>query len=625
MGYIVKGTLKGALCFDCIEPLDGLVLKAYALAAGRDIAALAVARTKDTFEAVPDSHRDDKASRLLAEARIDAAGGYSLDFSKAPNYAGEAFELDLYCTTVPRRKNEGGLPPPMQFTLTVVQPAWREWRDDRIAAWDHTVPYRTWCGIRGRFGAWVICGMVRHCETQAPIGGVRVRAFDVDWLQDDELGSGVTDGTGHFRIDYLALDFKQTIFSPSINLEWTGGPDLYFKVETLGGTALLAEPSSRGRAADRENAGPCFCVDLCLKEQPPTTEALPVFDALGVYLYASQIESAVPGSGLTVGDHRAFYSNVRLNGVLPKKLGGQPMEYRFEARRTDALGNAVGPWAAVSTTQFAATAIGRVERYAPAFVGDPNPVKTSIMVADPASPAAGPNRAAIVAGWIQVPQFSNVFGPDGFFEPNGNMLSLMTDVLAPQPAINLINVIAGESGTAHGAVMAQNQHIALRMRVRVVGQPATETDAGTCFHVATENTVYNNVHRGGSWAPVDKLGQLCGCSVDSLQLRGGGCAGLNAALDVLFTAVHPNLGSVGVSMNGPGGPYGFGIPAIVTAGNHFGQAANGAPPPAPPAPPWTFASLPDCAYIVTLSVPLLLTTGDSSPDPVTDQIAFCKK
>ena len=39
-----------------------------------------------------------------------------------------------------------------------------------------------------RFGAWTICGHVRHCETKAPIGGVSVRAFDVDWLQDDALG-----------------------------------------------------------------------------------------------------------------------------------------------------------------------------------------------------------------------------------------------------------------------------------------------------------------------------------------------------------------------------------------------------------------------------------------------------
>ena len=36
-------------------------------------------------------------------------------------------------------------------------------------------------------------------------------------------------------------------------------------------------------------------------------------------------------------------------------------------------------------------------------------------------------------------------------------------------------------------------------------------------------------------------------------------------------------------------------------------------------------SLADCAYIITLSVSLLLTTGDSIPNPIHDQIGFCKK
>lgn len=622
MSYYLKGTLKGALCFDCIEPLEGLVVKAYALAPGRDATALAVARTKDTFEAVPDDARAAKGARLLAEASIDANGGYTLDFSKAPNYRGEAFEIDLYCATVPRRKNQDGLPPPMQFTLTVVQPLWREVRDQRLAAWDYAIPYRTWCGIRARFGAWVICGQVRHCETQAPIGGVRVRAFDVDWLQDDALGDAVTDGSGHFRIDYLSQDFKQTIFSPWINLEWTGGPDLYFKVETLGGLPLLAEPPSRGRDTDRENAGPCFCVDLCTGEQPPVTEPLPVFTRLGGYPYVGGIQSAVPGSGLTAGDDRAFFSTVRLNGILSKTLGGQPMEYRFEYRETAPDGTLPGAWIPVATTQFAATMLGEVERFAPDFPGDPNPVKTHPMMADPGTPVAGPGNAAIVDGWIQVPQFSDYNAPNGFFVPNGNMLNVITPALVPVPALDMANVMAGESSTAHGATLAQNRHISLRMKVRVVGQPATEAAAGTCFHVAIENTVYNNVHKGGSWAPVDVPNQLCACSLDSLQLRAGGCAGLNASLDVLFTAAHPNLGTVSVSMNGPGGPYGFGMPVPPNPADRFGQAINGAPPPGGG---WTFNALPDCAYIVTLSAQLQLTTGDSSPLPVLDQIAFCKK
>jgi hypothetical protein len=36
------------------------------------------------------------------------------------------------------------------------------------------------------------------------------------------------------------------------------------------------------------------------------------------------------------------------------------------------------------------------------------------------------------------------------------------------------------------------------------------------------------------------------------------------------------------------------------------------------------SSLTPCAYIVELSVEVLLTTGDSVPLPLEDQIAFCK-
>ncbi|MFC3148511.1 hypothetical protein [Piscinibacterium candidicorallinum] len=614
MSYVFKGSLRGALCGDCIEPLAGLTLKLYRVDADARTTALAVAAAKDTFGPVDDAAAAAKAGRLLAEGLIDDQGNFSIGLSEK-NYDGGPFELDLWCPTVPHLKPGPRPPVPLQFGITVLQPLWRQTEREQIAAWEYVIPHRAWCGVRGRFGAWTICGHVRHCETQAPIGGVRVRAFDVDWLQDDDLGSAVTNAAGHFRIDYLASDFKRTIFSPSINLEWTGGPDLYFRVETLGGTPLLNEPPSRGRAPDRENAGPCFCVDLCLKEQPRTNEPLPVFDALGGYLFASQIDSAVPGSGKTVGDHRAFYSTVRLNGVLPKTLNGQPLEYRFEYRSTDASGNPTGPWTHVAPAQCSATFIGRNERYAPAFPGDPNPVKTRYIYADPAVPGGGPDNAQIVGGWIRVPQAANVFAPEGFFNPNGNMLNVITGALAASPSIDVNGVKGGDSSTVFGAIFASNRHVGLRMRVREVGNPASETDAGTCAHVAIENVRYQNVSKGGAWAPFKLSDQLAVVSVDVLQLRANGCAGVQAGLDVVITATHPNLGAVNVSMQGPGGPYAFTLPAAGPNERVGACAPSG----------FTVAGLADCAYIIDLSAELLLTTGDSAPLPVTDRIGFCKK
>ncbi len=615
MAYILKGTLKGALCRDCVEPLVGMTLRAYRMAADSDPTPLAVAHAKDTFAPVDDAAQAAKAPRLLAEALIGEGGVFSIELSGQPDYAGEAIELDLHGDSVPRLEPGPTPPAPMQFTITTLQPLWRPVGNDRVAAWDYTIPWRYWCAVRGRFGAWAICGRVVHCATQAPIGNVRVRAFDVDWLQDDALGSGITDGSGHFRIDYNVAAFRNTIFSPAINLEWTGGPDLYFRVETLAGTPLLAEPPSRGRAPDRENVGPCACVDLCLEQQPPGDEPLPVFDALGSYLFASAVHSAVPGSGRTVGDDRAFYATVRLNGVCPKLLNGQPMEYRFEWRPTDGSGSPIGAWTPVGIGQFAATTLGRLERYAPTSPGDPNPIKTAYVQVDPANPGGGPLHAAIVDGWIRVPQFSNVFGPEGFFDPNGNLLNLVTGALLASPGIDVNGVLAGASSTSLGAPLAANRHLALRMLVREVGNPGSAGPAGICFHVAIENTLYDGVAKGGSWAPSKANDQRALVSVDVQQLRSNGCAGVTSGLDVLLTATHPNLGAVSLVMAGPGGPYAFDLPAAVP-GERFGAAtADG----------WNIASLPDCAYIITLGAQLLLTTGDSVPDMVWDQIGFCKK
>ena len=68
-----------------------------------------------------------------------------------------------------------------------------------------------------------------------------------------------------------------------------------------------------------------------------------------------------------------------------------------------------------------------------------------------------------------------------------------------------------------------------------------------------------------------------------------------SALTIRYTAAHPNLGPVTVHMDGPGGPYAT-----------------------------TVADLKKCAYIVKLSVTILLTTGDGVPDPIGDEVAFCK-
>jgi len=55
------------------------------------------------------------------------------------------------------------------------------------------------------------------------------------------------------------------------------------------------------------------------------------------------------------------------------------------------------------------------------------------------------------------------------------------------------------------------------------------------------------------------------------------------------------------------------LPAAVP-GERFGTAT----------PTFNVGNLQPCAYIVTLEVQLLLTTGDGVPSDLFDQIAFCK-
>ena len=98
-----------------------------------------------------------------------------------------------------------------------------------LAGWDYCLPARFWCALRSLFDAWVICGHVTVCDTKEPVEGVKVFAFDRDWLQDDPLGFGVTDAAGHFRIDYTGADFRRGTF---INIELFGGPDVYFRIES---------------------------------------------------------------------------------------------------------------------------------------------------------------------------------------------------------------------------------------------------------------------------------------------------------------------------------------------------------------------------------------------------------
>jgi hypothetical protein len=273
-----------------------------------------------------------------------------------------------------------------------------------------------------------------------------------------------------------------------------------------------------------------------------------------------------------------------------------------------------GGYTQVAPGQIARTVIGKLEVYAPAFPSDPNPVKTTPYTVNG---TAGPTELVTTFtgdGWIRVPQESDVFGV-GNFVANGDMINLLTTTLNAWTPKNMAGLGAGQDASLVGGGLAHDRMYGIRMWVREAGNAASAILAGECARVEIDNTLYDNELHHPDWAGWSTPGQLAVYLVDIQELQAGGCIELTNSLTVLLTAAHPNLGTVTVTMTGPGGPYPFTLPAAA-GGQQFGTATpNG----------WTFASLPDCAYIVTLEVQARLTTGDAVPSDVFDQIAFCKK
>ena len=334
--YIFKGRLCGFICNDCPEPLSKLMVRIYRLRSEQNVTALAVANPKDTLAVLSDQEVSDKNKMLIAEVETDAEGRFVFDLGKQGNYNGEAFELDVYCGTVPRLK-PGRVPPkPRQFSVTTIQPMWRQREEAAIAVWEYCIPTRFWCYFRGLFGAWTICGRLTTCAApHTPLVGAKVSAFDADWLQDDPLGVAVTDASGHFRIDYNSADFKKDILG--WNIELFGGPDVYFKAE-LGGINILNESQADGRRPGRENVGHCMCVELCSKQiQPPDVEHIPhwqqveVFD---IHPFPSASNSGFSAEGYAGGAANSFVfgGSVTLKGNCPLFNAAAPtheLEYRF--------------------------------------------------------------------------------------------------------------------------------------------------------------------------------------------------------------------------------------------------------------------------------------------------------
>jgi hypothetical protein len=614
MDHVFNGRLCGNLCGDCTEPLAGMTVRLYRTRSDQNVTALAVAGTKDTFSILTDEQVKAKQGALLGEYLTDADGAFTAVLGDKQGYGGGAFEVDVYCGTVPRRPPTPRMPPPLQFSVTVVQPQWRRTETGPVAAWQDCLSARYWCLVRSRFDAWTICGHVDVCKTGLPVAGVKVSAFDRDWLQDDPLGTAFTDGSGHFRIDYVGADFRKDILG--LNIELTGGPDLYFHVETPSGTPLLTESPDRGRAPDRENAGPCFCVELCVPEAPVVTHAW--FTRVGDFGIYSDINHLTDGltshavpfgfPGAHGGPGFGFTGGMKLVGDCPAQYptGGPLMRYRFLC---EVIGGGLG-LQPVTASQVIAVKVGTrpivwnvggepapgvhaQDIYVAPFGAPPGTVAP--VTPPPGLPNNvdwGPIPAAVMVpdanGWVPIdPAATN----GGF---SGPLLRLDSTTVVP-------GGVAPFDGAGNAVSSPKNGQM---LRIVFEAEPTTGPTGSTPTLTNPLERVYVN-----NWSDVNQVGLL--------QFSGAGnspCSGLSTALDILYTTDHELMAawSLGISTAAsiPGG-----VPVLPSGTVPRGVAS-------------TFhldiSTWPACSYLVALSTRRRLTDGETDDSGHTNYVTFCK-
>ena len=633
MAYTFKGRLCGLICTDCPEPLSNVVVRLYRHRGGQDVTALAVASPKDTFAILTDEQVKAKAPSLIAEAKTAADGNFVFELGDAQGYKGEAFEVDVYCGTVPHRKPGRKTPPPLQFSITTLRPMWRQTDTGFVGVWDYCIPTRYWCAVRLRFGAWTICGEVTVCDTKIPVVGVKVTAFDTDWIQDDEIGSAFTDGSGKFRIDYLAEDFEKTPFSPFINFEWVSGPDLYFKIETPGGTVLSAEPRSRGRDPDRENVGNCFCVDLCI-DKPPVDggNPIPLFTHVGQYR-VDPMYGDFTADGLAAAGNLAFTDTIPLIGLLPNGSAPDALEYHFQVAEYDSTGTILGAVSDVDQTMIAPTIIGQLEyfdwdaglmafvlRSANYWVNNAGAPLTTVHRNGLPDITVQLNQPVNPGGWIEVPR-QNGLVPNGqglFVGGFVSMVELDTtkltneffDLTAPPPELK-----AGESVPA--AKKSRMHRFKLFFEARKAPGPGPVLASNVREKIVLSNTHYTQ-HHHPSWAGfVDTERAVVMVDIAELATPGAGCNKVTDHVHALFTAYHPFLGNVSVYIEGSTPPP---LPAAISPAIVGGEAISPIG-----GHDFNITAQPNCAYILWLKVTLNLTYGYGPflPD-FYDHVAFCK-
>ena len=619
--YFIKGQLSGALGGECNEALSGMTVRLYRAVDQKDVFTHVAARAKDTYRVLESDDISDKRDRLLAEADTDDMGRFAVEISSKTEYRGGPVEIDVFTTSMPGQKEAGVDLNPIQISITTIQPRWRqsEQSDRQIASFTHVISARFWCMIRKLLGIWVICGRVVHCETERPIAGVRVVALDVDWTQDDQLGSALTDADGRYRIYYRPSRYKRTPFF-GISLEWFGGPDVYFRIERPDGQPVYVENRRRGRDPDRENVGPCFCAEtLCLEslplDPPETSVTEPQFTHVGKYKIPNggSLEDFTAAGYADDGGGLAFTGTIELIGALPNG-GSTAKEYRFLVAELAPTGTgALTP--VTGSSLIAPTRIGSLQ-YWKNVGGASHLVSENYWLANS---SADHNVEAATDGWIPVPTENNPGSPGSpgtgrFVRDSGLLVRLKTTGLVNDTR----NLVSPGPAYEAGNALAASQKLPVRT-FRVLFQTR---DAGTGANLRTDelekivlcNATFTQL-RHPSWAGGEHhLRAVTMLDIAELKGAGNGCRKISNELHALYTAYHPHLDTARIYFEGNLESPIEHVPAVPAGGEVVSS---------PGGHRFDTSEMGSCAFILWLKVTLRLTNGRNRVPALYDHIAFC--
>lgn len=656
---VIRGYLFGRLCDDF--PLLDRIAGASIYAVVRDddgqgqdgLTPLQNPDLKPTFKAIEAEELDARAAQALT-AKTDGDGVFCI---RDDSYEGQSLDVYVCIPTVPvPGKQEGApLPSPRCLYLGSYKPVrfGDTWYLVLIIA------PALWCEIKRAADAWTIVGRLTTCEEGEPIGGVRVKARDTDFTQDDDLGEGVTDPQGHFRIDYSGEAFRKGTF---IDIELFGGPDVYFKVETLDGSeVLLDEPRSRGRTRGRSNVGPCMCVRLCAPiddfDGPPEdvtawtgigdafaipdASSLNSFDADGYAFVDSTPPGTIPyaltGSIRMTGSIAYTPSGANPPGSGFVSVGGDPIRYRFlvsEAPTSNTLPKTPVPEAAFTRivgagppedrALFQSVKVGEMVRSSPfkkvnirATLGEVDAngwldLNQSILrvFMNPAEQSLGPGEPALTPADL----------PDFKFLWKGALMGINTGGLTTETSLGPDAVTAGEAvppGDRMGI-----ERFAFRFEVR-----AFDDGAGTSFPIAG-----NGVQLDA--AVINNTGEVREVAMAE-HLASNSCNPLSGAVHVAYTVHHPHLLSSSITVRSndwqdttPPPPNAYvatlSDPPRLSLSDNTNPAVNHLVNGNLLVPPTDAdgSALKRCTYTVTLNVQLRKHTGDSADSNSTSQTSF---